>query len=334
VVFKCFQIVVTIIDIRYPNISSYRTGLKHLNFCQYDPGPRSSILFGRSSGMSSTTFCCCCLTLNQATLVSICWSLVYSIFQLFSILNQEVTVGILVDLSSFNNISMVIHPRPSHGSVLQPPSIDEDELRVFHWILLMVSLTVFFSCILLVVGIIKHVPYLYLPWLVTTSISIISEVSICFFLLTHKKTIFSPVSTFIFTLDIIVLIIQVYSLSTIYSKFMQCKEGILSRNRGDLEFVEFELSSRVATTTPSLARNNSLKEAFFRGKRAAHKISCRRFSLSKISEEDSVHGDEGGDNNKVCDTTYKEVVAIIVSDDDKYVKEIMSDKTNNNEETI
>ena len=98
--------------------------------------------------------------------------------------------------------------------------------------------------------------------------------------------------------------------------------------------VEFELSSRVATTTPSLARNNSLKEAFFRGKRAAHKISCRRFSLSKISEEDSVHGDEGGDNNKVCDTTYKEVVAIIVSDDDKYVKEIMSDKTNNNEETI
>ena len=129
--------------------------------------------------MSNITFCCC-LTINQATVVSICWSTVrgylfycsntrhrssgqiqffciqvYSLVQLSSIVEQEMTAAVLLEKSYYNISSTFLHPAPLYGSVLQPNNMEREELRVFHLVLLVVFMAVFTTCILLTIGIYK-----------------------------------------------------------------------------------------------------------------------------------------------------------------------------------
>ena len=74
---------------------------------------------------------------------------VYSLVQILSILSQELQEGIL--LASPNQTS----PTPAYGSVLQPPGMEREELRVYNYLLLLVFIIVIFTCFLLVIGICK-----------------------------------------------------------------------------------------------------------------------------------------------------------------------------------
>ena len=70
----------------------------------------------------------------------------YSLAHILSILEQEAREGI------------ILQPRNSstlYGSVLNPPSIEREELRVYHFLLLLVFFFVLCSCPILFVGIYK-----------------------------------------------------------------------------------------------------------------------------------------------------------------------------------
>ena len=73
----------------------------------------------------------------------------YSLVQLVSILEQELQEGII--LKSPHQTS----PTAAYGSVLQPPGMEREELRVYNYLLLVVFIIVIFTCFLLVIGICK-----------------------------------------------------------------------------------------------------------------------------------------------------------------------------------
>ena len=75
--------------------------------------------------------------------------------QLSSIVEQEMTAGVLMELSNNTSPTTLFHPVPLYGSVLQPHGMEIEELRVFHWVLLVVFMAVFSTCILLTIGIYK-----------------------------------------------------------------------------------------------------------------------------------------------------------------------------------
>ena len=160
---------------------------------------------------------CCCLNLKQAAIVSSSWSLVrsfqlldifflslfqlYSLVQLVSIIYQEASEGIILQTSPTTNQTTTI---PSYGSVLQPSGMERDELRVYHSLLAVVFVIVIFTCFLLFIGIykvcivtariiilcmcfFKTIAHLFIPWFISTSISIISETSIYIYLIFNQK---------------------------------------------------------------------------------------------------------------------------------------------------
>ena len=102
----------------------------------------------------------------------------YSFVQLFPIIVQE---GII--LQHQNQTSTT----PVYGSVLQPPGMEREELRVYHSLLVVVFTMVLLTCFLLVIGILRNIHLLLLPWLASTFLSILTEAAILFFLTTHKK---------------------------------------------------------------------------------------------------------------------------------------------------
>eukprot|EP00091_Calanus_sinicus_P010423 TRINITY_DN24249_c0_g1_i1.p1 TRINITY_DN24249_c0_g1~~TRINITY_DN24249_c0_g1_i1.p1 ORF type:complete len:124 (-),score=47.11 TRINITY_DN24249_c0_g1_i1:75-422(-) len=54
-------------------------------------------------------------------------------------------------------------PTPAYGSVLQPTGMEREELRVHHSLLAAVFVLVILTCFLLLLGICKNIPLLFLP---------------------------------------------------------------------------------------------------------------------------------------------------------------------------
>ena len=97
----------------------------------------------------------------------------YSFVQLFSIILQEVII--LKHSNQSSQTTNQTSTTSAHGSVMQPS------------LLVVVFIMVILTCFLLVIGILRNIHLLLLPWLASTFLSILTEAAILFFLTTHKK---------------------------------------------------------------------------------------------------------------------------------------------------
>ena len=88
----------------------------------------------------------------------------YSCAQVSSIVKQEMSEAVLLYRADYNSSTTTMlgdrftnnTSTPAFsGSVIQPLGMEREELRVFHWVLLLVFLSVFVAGVLLIFGIWK-----------------------------------------------------------------------------------------------------------------------------------------------------------------------------------
>ena len=78
------------------------------------------------------------------------------------VLHYEDGEGIILQPSHSPNQTS---PTTPHGSVLQPPGMERQQLVVYHSLLLLVFIVVFFTCFLLAIGIVKvHSHFIFCNW--------------------------------------------------------------------------------------------------------------------------------------------------------------------------
>ena len=88
----------------------------------------------------------------------------YSCAQVSSIVKQEMSEAVLLYRAEYNSSTTTMlgdkfndntSTSAFSGSVIQPLGMEREELRVFHWVLLLVFLSVFVAGVLLILGIWK-----------------------------------------------------------------------------------------------------------------------------------------------------------------------------------
>jgi len=202
------------------------------------------------------------------------WSLVYSAAHLASICEERLGGGTGENYTK-------------RGSVLQPPGIDAEELKVYHTMYSAMFVIVLLTWLSLLVGVCKDLPCLLLPWIGSTLICTVGEASVYVYIIFHSKTRLDPVSCFVLVLEFFVLMVQVYTMVCIYYQYKEYKEGAIRPNAAP-DLVLFEPSSEVATARFSSVRRKSLTDSLFRKSRTMSPlVSSKRASLSRICEEES-----------------------------------------------
>jgi len=175
----------------------------------------------------------------------------------------------------------------NRGSVLQPPGIAEEELKVYHTMYSAMFVIVLLTWLGLLVGVCRDLPCLLLPWIGSTLICTVGEASVYVYIIFHGKTRLDPVSCFVLVLEFFVLMVQVYTMVCIYYQYKEYKEGAIRPNATP-DLVLFEPSSEVATARFSSVRRKSLTDSLFRKSRTMSPlVSSKRASLSRICEEES-----------------------------------------------
>jgi len=197
--------------------------------------------------------CCYCFNLKTGSTIAIILTLIYSVIQLLSIVSSDPVV---------------------YGSVLHPPTLPRHDLLYYNSIALItyLSLLVFASPALF--AIYKEKYFLLLPWLTANIVSVLLEFLVFFHLLSKiKKTQFSPISAFTFSIAFLILMIQLYSIFGVYCLFSQHKIQQESAS-----------SSTNYQKSPEDENDPSVEISSKIMKRSLRIIS-KRGSLSQISEE-------------------------------------------------
>lgn len=182
--------------------------------------------------------------------------MIYSLFNV-AIASQHVTdVHLVQSWFNFDRENQNISSADAADAVSYPSFSIKENLHphldfMVHLILLIIYSMVFISCFLSVMSVQQSKPVLSYPWIICTTASVVIDVVFDLWLL--LKVNFTPQCSFIFALEFIFVMLQVYSIYCIFT------------------FIDGLKSTECIMTQNHTSRQTE--------------IILREFSLSRISEE-------------------------------------------------
>ncbi|XP_053624348.1 uncharacterized protein LOC128683115 isoform X1 [Plodia interpunctella] len=95
------------------------------------------------------------------------------------------------------------------------------------------------ACILLILGVYKDIKFMLLPWIVAMGLETMVEIINVVYLFYLQTLNFNPITSFLFTLDFFIIVLNIYAMVCVISQFQEYLDG-----RGT---AAFDYSDRMAT---------------------------------------------------------------------------------------
>ncbi|XP_022833096.1 uncharacterized protein LOC111361008 [Spodoptera litura] len=187
--------------------------------------------------------CCCWRSLRRGCYASAIYTMVY-----FSV--TIVTMGHFIDMEQRYLTGDATEP--TSESFLEPEKITP--ITVSLNITLLVCSTVgLVACILLIVGVKKDIKYLLLPWVVAMGLETVVEVINLIYLFYLQTLNFNPITSFLFTLDFFIIVLNIYAMVCVISQFQEYLDGrgTAAFENVDRNTVQYTATAQQTTTTSS-----------------------------------------------------------------------------------
>ncbi|KPI96221.1 hypothetical protein RR46_06955 [Papilio xuthus] len=110
------------------------------------------------------------------------------------------------------------------------------------------------SCALLILGVYKNIKFLLLPWIVSMALETLVEVINLVYLFYLQTLNFNPITSFLFTLDFFIIVLNVYTMLCVISQFQEYLAGrgtAAFDNNDRLASVQYTATAQLTTTTSS-----------------------------------------------------------------------------------
>ncbi|XP_069364819.1 uncharacterized protein [Maniola hyperantus] len=201
--------------------------------------------------------CCCWRSLRKG-----CYAAAFYTMAYFAV--TIVTMGHFIDVEQrYLSGDMT---EPESESFLEPEKItpntqmDEDDpwdyifTVTLNITLLACSTLGLIACVLLVFGVYKDIKFMLLPWIFSMVLETLVEVVNLGYLLYLQSLNFNPITSFLFTLDFFILILNIYAMVCVISQFQEylAGRGTAAFDYSDrLAVVQYTATPQHTTTTSS-----------------------------------------------------------------------------------
>ncbi|CAH0402129.1 unnamed protein product [Chilo suppressalis] len=189
--------------------------------------------------------CCCWRSLRRGCYASALYTMVY-----FAV--TIVTMGHFIEVEQ-RFLSGGIN-EPQSESFLEPGKITPITVSL-NITLLACSTLGLIACVLLIFGVYKDIKFMLLPWVVAMGLETLVEIINVIYLFYLQTLNFNPITSFLFTLDFFIIVLNIYAMVCVISQFQEYLEG-----RGTTAFdysdrlatVQYTATGQHTTTTSSL----------------------------------------------------------------------------------
>ncbi|CAH0716002.1 unnamed protein product, partial [Brenthis ino] len=159
--------------------------------------------------------CCCWRSLRRGCYASALYTLIY-----FSV--TIVTMGHFIEVEQrYLNGDMT---EPESESFLEPEKITPITVSL-NITLLACSTLGLIACVLLVFGVYKDIKFMLLPWVFAMGLETTVEVINLIYLFYLQTLNFNPITSFLFTLDFFIIVLNIYAMICVISQFQEYLEG-------------------------------------------------------------------------------------------------------------
>ncbi|XP_049697589.2 uncharacterized protein LOC110378121 isoform X1 [Helicoverpa armigera] len=187
--------------------------------------------------------CCCWRSLRRGCYASAIYTMVY-----FSV--TIVTMGHFIEMEQrYLNGDMT---EPESESFLEPEKITPITVSL-NITLLACSTIGLLGCVLLIFGVYKDLKYMLLPWVVAMGMETLVEIVNLFYLFYLQTLNFNPITSFLFTLDFFIIVLNIYAMVCVISQFQEYLEGrgTAAFESVDRNTVQYTVTAQQTTTTSS-----------------------------------------------------------------------------------
>ncbi|XP_072930267.1 uncharacterized protein [Epargyreus clarus] len=188
--------------------------------------------------------CCCWRSLRRGCYAAAIYTLLY-----FAV--TVVTMGHFIDVEQrYLNGEM---EEPESESFLAPEKITPVTVTL-NITLLACSTLGMVSCLVMILGVYKDLKFLLIPWIVSMALETCVEVVNLVYLFYLQTMEFNPITSFLFTLDFFIIVLNIYAIVCVISQFQEYLDG-----RGTAAFdyndrlttVQYTATAQHTTTTSS-----------------------------------------------------------------------------------
>ncbi|KAM3968911.1 uncharacterized protein ACR2FA_002056 [Aphomia sociella] len=188
--------------------------------------------------------CCCWRSLRRGCYASALYTMVY-----FSV--TIVTMGHFIEMEQRYLNGVMTEPQSE--SFLEPGKITPITVSL-NITLLACSTLGLIACVLLILGVYKDIKFMLLPWIVAMGLETLVEIINVVYLFYLQTLNFNPITSFLFTLDFFIIVLNIYAMVCVISQFQEYLEG-----RGTAAFdysdrlaaVQYTATAQHTTTTSS-----------------------------------------------------------------------------------
>ncbi|CAH2034841.1 unnamed protein product, partial [Iphiclides podalirius] len=212
--------------------------------------------------------CCCWRSLRRGCYASAIYTMVY-----FAI--TIITMGHFIDVEHRYLSGEMTEPESE--SFLEPDKITPITVSL-NITLLACSTMGLVSCVMMVIGVYKDIKYLLLPWIVAMGLETLVEVINLIYLFYLQTLNFNPITSFLFTLDFFLIVLNIYAMVCVISQFQEYMHG-----RGT---AAFDYSDRLATVqyTATAQHTTTTSSAPSGRRRSAGRPMASRCDPEEFSE--------------------------------------------------
>ncbi|XP_012548964.2 uncharacterized protein LOC105842162 [Bombyx mori] len=188
--------------------------------------------------------CCCWRSLRRGCYAAAIYTMIY-----FSI--TIVTMGHFIDMEQrYLNGDLM---EPESESFLEPDKITPITVSL-NITLLACSTMGLISCVMLILGVYKDLKFMLLPWILSMGLETLVEVINVVYLFYLQTMDFNPITSFLFTLDFFIIVLNLYAMVCVISQFQEYLEG---RGTATYDYndrmatVQYTATNQQTTTTSS-----------------------------------------------------------------------------------
>ncbi|XP_026738486.1 uncharacterized protein LOC113501432 isoform X2 [Trichoplusia ni] len=201
-----------------------------------------------ASKMPIIQSCCCWRSLRRGCYASAVYTMLCIRQVYFSV--TIVTMGHFIEMEQrYLNGDMT---EPESESFLEPEKITPITVSL-NITLLACSTMGLVACVLLIFGVYKDVKFMLLPWVVAMALETIVEIVNLFYLFYLQTLNFNPITSFLFTLDFFIIVLNIYAMICVISQFQEYNEGrgTAAFDNVDRATVQYTATAQHTQTTSS-----------------------------------------------------------------------------------
>ncbi|XP_068620696.1 uncharacterized protein [Battus philenor] len=188
--------------------------------------------------------CCCWRSLRRGCYASAIYTMVY-----FSV--TIITMGHFIEVEQRYLSGEMAHPESE--SFLEPDKITPITVSLNITLLACSSLGLV-ACVFLILGVYKDIKFMLMPWIIAMALETLVEIINLVYLFYLQTLNFNPITSFLFTLDFFIIVLNVYAMICVISQFQEYLDGrgTAAFDRSDrIAGVQYTATAQHTTTTSS-----------------------------------------------------------------------------------